>query len=168
VKARVQSFAPLSEPGARVLVLGSMPGIASLQAHQYYAHPRNAFWSVIEALFGIERSLCYDRRCRHLVSHGIALWDVLETCHRPGSLDANIDASSIVVNDFPGFFTEHPAIGKICFNGAAAEKMFLRHALPALPEQAAGLPRIRLPSTSPAHAAMTLEQKIETWRAGLF
>lgn len=167
MKARVQSFGHLSKPGARVLVLGSMPGTASLEANQYYAHPRNAFWSIIEVLFGIERSLPYETRCRRLVACGVALWDVLETCHRPGSLDANIDASSVVVNDFAGFFVDHGSIEKICFNGAAAEKLFLRHALPTLPETAAALHRIRLPSTSPAHAAITLAQKTEAWKAAL-
>lgn len=164
---RVQSFAPLSAPGARVLILGSMPGKASLEASQYYAHPRNAFWSVVEALFDIERSLPYQTRCRRLTRQGVALWDVLETCHRPGSLDADIDPSSVAVNDFVRFFAANGGIEKICFNGAAAEKMFLRHALPMLSAPAAALPRIRLPSTSPAHAAMNLAQKIECWKVVL-
>ena len=160
--AQVSSFPPLSGPRARVLILGSMPGKASLEAQQYYAHPRNAFWSIIEAVLGIDRALPYAQRCQRLVAHDIAVWDVLQSCYRPGSLDAHIDPASIMANDFAAFFAGHPGIRRICFNGATAQQVFKRHVLPSLPSDR--LPEmIRLPSTSPAHAGMRLEQKIARW-----
>ncbi|MDJ0739662.1 MAG: DNA-deoxyinosine glycosylase [Gammaproteobacteria bacterium] len=164
--SRVSSFPPLAGPAARVLVLGSMPGTASLNANQYYAHPRNAFWSIVDALFAIDRSLAYAERCAALVGHGVAVWDVLRSCHRPGSLDADIDPRSIVVNDFAGFFASHPAVCKLCFNGATAERLFKRHVAPSIADRE-GLVMIRLPSTSPAHAAMRLDDKIAHWRQAL-
>ena len=160
--AQVSSFPPLSGPRARVLVLGSMPGKASLAAQQYYAHPRNAFWPIIEAVLGIGRDQPYALRCRQLVARDIAVWDVLQSCYRPGSLDADIDPASIMANDFVAFFSGHPRIRRICFNGATAQQVFRRQVLPSLP--ADHLPdMIRLPSTSPAHAGMRLEQKITEW-----
>lgn len=166
--AQVESFAALSDPGARLLILGSMPGTASLEASQYYAHRRNAFWPIIEAVYGIERDLPYAQRCRLLLEQGVAVWDVLARCERPGSLDASIDRDSILVNDFVGFFAAHRHIGRICFNGATADQLFRRHALPLLPSPVAELELLRLPSTSPAHAALTLAQKTARWRAALF
>ncbi len=160
--AQVSSFPPLCGPRARVLVLGSMPGRASLAAQQYYAHPRNAFWPIIEAVLGIDRKLPYAQRCRQLIAHDIAVWDVLQSCFRPGSLDADIDPASILPNDFAAFFAHHPHIRRVCFNGATAQQVFRRQVLPSLP--AGRLPEmIRLPSTSPAHAGMRLEQKIAHW-----
>ena len=160
--AQVSSFPPLSGPRAQVLVLGSMPGKASLAARQYYAHPRNAFWPIVEAVLGIGRDLPYAQRCRQLVARDIAVWDVLQSCYRPGSLDADIDPASITANDFDAFFAGHPRIRRICFNGATAQQVFRRRVQPSLP--ADHLPEmIRLPSTSPAHAGMPLEQKIAHW-----
>ncbi len=133
-----------------------------MAAQQYYAHPRNAFWSIIEAVLGIDRGLPYAQRCRRLIAHDIAVWDVLQSCFRPGSLDADIDPASIMPNDFATFFADHLHIRRICFNGATAQQVFRRHVLQSLP--AGHLPEmIRLPSTSPAHAGMRLEQKIARW-----
>jgi len=160
--AQVSSFPPLSGPRARVLVLGSMPGKASLAAQQYYAHPRNAFWPIIEAVLGIGRDLPYAQRCRQLIARNVAVWDVLQSCYRPGSLDADIDSASIMTNDFVAFLAGHPRIHRICFNGATAQQVFRCQVLPSLP--ADRLPEmIRLPSTSPANAGMRLEQKIAHW-----
>jgi hypoxanthine-DNA glycosylase len=93
------------------------------------------------------------------------LWDVLQACFRSGSLDAAIDDRTLVTNDFPSFFDAHPRIRRVFFNGAKAEAVYRRHVLPLLPEPAAALPLLRLPSTSPAHAGMTLRQKVAAWRA---
>ena len=136
-----------------------MPGDASLRAGQYYAHPWNAFWPIMGELFGARPSLPYDERVAILRSVGIALWDSLQKCVRPGSLDASITEE--VANDFPALFAEHPNITHVFFNGSKAEKAFRRHALPALHEDRHVF--ARLPSTSPAHAAMRLEEKVQAW-----
>lgn len=165
-RGRVQSFPPIAAASSRVLILGSMPGIASLRAGQYYAHPHNAFWKIIGALYAIDASAPYERRVAALRKHRVALWDVLESCVRESSLDSDIDDASIVVNDFASFLRTHPRVQTICFNGAKAESCFRKHV-------AAGLPATRelryhrLPSTSPAHAAMPFAAKVAAWRAVL-
>jgi len=140
-----------------------MPGKASLQANQYYAHPRNAFWPIVEALFGIATELSYDERCTRLMAQRLAVWDVLKTCTRSSSLDADIDSASIVPNDFRAFFAAHPSIKAVYFNGAMAEQSFKRHVLAGLPAANAVLPRVRLPSTSPANASRSFAQKLDCW-----
>lgn len=162
---RACSFPPSARPDALVLILGSMPGEASLAAEQYYAHPRNAFWTVVEAVLGIPRGLPYCERLRGLAMRRVALWDVLASCVRPGSLDSDILESSIVPNEFWTFLPGHPFIRAIFFNGAKAEQAWRRHVLPRLPPSLRKIPCFRLPSTSPAHAGMTMKAKIEAWRA---
>src|SRR3954451_23432881 len=108
--ARICSFPPLESATACTLILGTMPGAASLRAGQYYAHPRNAFWTIIGELLGFDARLDYAARIDHLAAARIAVWDVLQSCERPGSLDSNIDRQSVVPNDFPGFFAAHPRI----------------------------------------------------------
>lgn len=159
----VQGFAPLSRPDARVLVLGSMPGIASLRAQQYYGHPRNAFWPIVGALFGFDARLPYAQRVAALLAHRVAVWDVLAACERKGSLDADIEADGIAVNDFAAFLAGHTQLRRLCFNGATAQTLFRRHVLPTLAEP---LPfdMLRLPSTSPAHAGMAPADKLHAWR----
>jgi hypoxanthine-DNA glycosylase len=156
---RVQSFPPIVSQRSKVLILGSMPGEASLKVGQYYAHPRNAFWPIMGELFGADPSLPYQERVALLQSTGVALWDSLQACVRPGSLDASI--TDEVANDFPGFFDKHPNITHVFFNGMKAERAFRRYAFPALTEDRHIF--ARLPSTSPAHAAMTLAAKVRAW-----
>ena len=162
--SRVHGFPPIAAADASLLVLGSMPGKASLRANQYYAHPRNAFWPIIESLFGIDRALPYEVRCAQLMVQRIAVWDVLQTCTRSSSLDSDIAPSSIVANDFPGFFAVHPDIRAIYFNGAMAEQSFRRYAVGLLTEAQQRLPRLRLPSTSPANATYSFDRKLAAWR----
>lgn len=161
----VSSFPPIEGKSARVLILGSMPGVASLNAHQYYAHPQNAFWKIMASITSCPSTASYEIRVNSLKDSGIALWDVLEQCIRPGSSDADIDMISAIANDIPALINRHPEINTICFNGSAAEKIFNKHVLPTL--KAAHVRYIRLPSTSPAHAGMSLENKIAAWRAAI-
>jgi hypoxanthine-DNA glycosylase len=157
-------FPPVSRANARVLILGSLPGQASLAARQYYAQPRNAFWPLMGRLFGAGVELPYEDRLRRLTESGVALWDVCASARRPGSLDAKIEALTVAPNDFAGFFEAHRDIGLICFNGAAAERLFERHVSATL---RAPPPTLRLPSTSPAHASLGFEQKFEAWSRAL-
>ncbi|WLD58096.1 DNA-deoxyinosine glycosylase [Salinispirillum sp. LH 10-3-1] len=161
VLLKVNSFPPIEPPQARLLILGSMPGVASLNAQQYYAHPRNAFWPIMGGLFGASPELPYSERVAVLQAHGIAVWDVLASCERPGSLDAAITKSSMVPNDFNEFLTRHPSVRHVFFNGGTAEQSFRRHVLPLVHDHTLILQR--LPSTSPAHAAMSLAHKLAAW-----
>jgi hypoxanthine-DNA glycosylase len=159
---RVRGFAPIADASSQVLILGSMPGKASLLAGEYYAHPRNAFWKIMAALFEIDVAAPYRRRVAALRERRIALWDVLASCTRATSLDSDIETSSIVVNDFTGFFRTHARIRSVCFNGAKAEQLYRRHVLPKL-TGAGELQYHRLPSSSPAHAALSHAAKVEAW-----
>jgi hypoxanthine-DNA glycosylase len=162
----VRGFPPISRPDARVLILGSMPSRESLARGQYYAHPRNAFWPILTALLEIDAP-SYELRVAGVISQYIAIWDVLQACFRTGSLDSAIDDRSIVTNEFRAFFQGHPQIARVFFNGAKAEAVYRKHVLPTLSGATAALPLQRLPSTSPAHAGMTLEQKQVAWRAAV-
>ncbi len=161
---RLQSFAPVARTDARLLILGSMPGVESLRRQQYYAHPRNAFWFIMGELFGAAPELAYAERLQRLTDEGVALWDVLKHCQRAGSLDSNIKEA--VANDFDGFFAAHPGIEKICFNGRKAFELFrtrvLRHDR-RLQRRFDDKRLIRLPSTSPAMASLSREQKAVVW-----
>lgn len=163
IKQPLQGFPPIACDDARILILGSMPSVESLRVAQYYAHPRNAFWRIIAALFDHEPFADYVAKTALLMSRGIALWDVVHACTRDGSLDADIDEASIVVNDFTGFFARYPKITTVFFNGAKAEHAFRRYVLPTL-THAETLTFYRLPSTSPAHAAKSLAVKLSEWR----
>lgn len=156
-----RSFSPLAGPGAHTLILGSMPGLASLHAGRYYAHPRNGFWPIMGALFQAGPELDYSQRADRLIGSGIAVWDVLASCIRPGSLDSSIKADGLEANDFSAFLAMHPAIDRLFFNGQAAEGLFRRHVIPRL----AHLPVAMtvLPSTSPAYASLTLMEKLQRW-----
>nr|WP_296773349.1 DNA-deoxyinosine glycosylase [Rhodococcus sp. (in: high G+C Gram-positive bacteria)] len=156
----VHSFPPIVDDDARVLILGSMPGVASLEANRYYAHPRNAFWPIMASVFEFDAKSRYEDRTAALLDHGIAVWDVLKLCTRRGSLDSAIVESSIVPNDIASLLRDHGKIDRIFFNGAKAESSFRRHV--RLPDLA--FTTVRLPSTSPAHASLTFDQKLDTWR----
>jgi hypoxanthine-DNA glycosylase len=162
---RVRCLPPVADARARVLVLGSMPGEASLRARQYYAHPQNAFWPIVGELFGFAADAPYARRTAMLRRCGIALWDVFASCVRDGSLDGDIEPGSVEVNDFATFFGAHPRIGTVFCNGGTAYAGFRRRVLPTLPAAAAALHVVHLPSTSAAHASLRPRQKLARWRA---
>lgn len=164
---RVRSFAPIADTKARVLILGSMPGNASLAAGQYYAHAQNAFWRILGEITGAAHSSSYAVRARALKSSGIALWDVLESCARAGSLDAAIDDATARANDFVSFYRAHPRIAQVFFNGAKAEACYRKLVLPALAGGPASPRCHRLPSTSPAHASMSRAYKQKVWTQAL-
>ena len=159
----VASFPPLSGPDARVLVLGSMPGARSLAVGQYYAHKHNAFWPIMAELFAFAPDADYEARTQALRSNGVALWDVLKTCYREGSMDADI--RDAVPNDFESFLSQHEGIAAVFFNGAKAEQVWRKRVAPLLPEPLLPRRQVRLPSTSPAYAAINFAQKLEAWRA---
>ncbi len=157
---RISSFPPLGNKNASILILGSMPGEASLAANQYYAHPRNQFWLIIGELIGIKSTLPYEERVEALIKSRIILWESLQSCIRKGSLDSAILEE--IPNDFHLFLAQHNLITHIFFNGAKAEHSFRRHVLPDL-----NRPDItfkKLPSTSPAHAGMSYAAKLEKWK----
>jgi TDG/mug DNA glycosylase family protein len=163
---QIFSFPPVSRADAQVLVLGSMPGAMSLRLQQYYGHPQNAFWKIMGELLGFDAAAPYHERTSALVRHRLAVWDVLASCVREGSLDADIDDTTIIANDFACFFQSHPHVQRVCFNGAKAESVYRRHVLPHLATKRR-MAYVRLPSTSPAHAGMRFAGKLGAWRAGL-
>lgn len=157
----IYSFGPVASADARVLILGSMPGVRSLQQKQYYAHPSNAFWKIMGELLGMGANARYEERLEALKARGIALWDVLGSCEREGSLDSSIRQES--ANDFAAFFAQHPRITQVFFNGAKAEQSFRKFVLGQ--QQLPLLALHCLPSTSPAHAGMRYADKLQAWRA---
>ncbi len=159
----IVGFPPISNAKVEVLILGSMPSIVSLRKQQYYGHQRNAFWPIMMELLSGPANASYQERQKILLSRHIAVWDVLQSCQRAGSLDADIDAQSIKTNDFFGFYRAHRAVKKVFFNGSLAEKVYRKQVLPDLKEEFDYLEYQRLPSTSPAHASMSLARKLEKW-----
>jgi hypoxanthine-DNA glycosylase len=156
---RIESFPPIVSELSKVLILGSMPGELSLRAGQYYAHPRNAFWPIMGELFNAGPALPYEMRIARLEAAGIALWDTLQTCVRPGSLDASITEEA--ANDFPAFFSKYQSITHVFFNGSKAELVYRCHVMPSLEKDQRSY--ARLPSTSPAHAGTSLAGKVNAW-----
>ena len=159
----VHSFEPIVGRNPRIIILGSMPGVVSLQAVQYYANPRNAFWAIIAELFGIDIECSYESRVRQVSQLPLILWDTLKACHRQGSLDAKILRQHIEANNIADLVEQHAGLRVIAFNGAASEKYFYqleKHRLPTSHR----LELIKLPSTSPANAAMNFKNKLAAWR----
>ena len=160
-------FEAVASPDARVLILGSLPGAASLACGEYYAQPRNAFWPIMAELVGAVSTLAYKERVQLMVGGRLALWDVCARATRKGSLDTAIVAASVVPNDIGGLLQSCPSIRMICFNGTKAADLFRRLVVPQLRPEALAIRRLTLPSTSPAHAAMPLQKKLNAWRAAV-
>ena len=150
---------PLVNSRTRLLILGSFPGAASLAAQQYYGHPQNQFWRILQAIYPSSPIVTgvnsYKIRSEWLLGENVGLWDVYAACEREGSLDSRIRQP--VVNDFAGLQRLCPALEAVAHNGAESFKQ-ARHL------QLHGLPAYLLPSSSPAHAAWSFERKLAAWR----
>ena len=161
--APVDAFPPIVGRSPQLLILGSLPGVRSLAAGEYYAHPRNAFWPIMGELFGAWPSLPYAGRRAALISARVAVWDVLAQAQRPGSADASIDAPSAVANRFDQFLAEHRSIVCIAFNGTMAAALYRRKVLAQLPAALGAIRQRTLPSTSAAHASLDIAAKLQHW-----
>ncbi|ORV21312.1 DNA-deoxyinosine glycosylase [Mycolicibacterium confluentis] len=155
---QVRGLPPIVGGRPRILILGNAPSVLSLAKQEYYGNPQNAFWRITGELFGFAADAPYAERTAALISRGVAVWDALALCRRPGSLDSAVERDSMVANDFPTFFAAHPDIERVYFNGAAAEANFRR-----LATGTAHLHYARLPSTSPAHT-VGFSTKLAAWR----
>jgi hypoxanthine-DNA glycosylase len=164
---RSVGFAPIADPRATVLILGSLPGQKSLEMRQYYAQPQNGFWKIMDALYGAGPSLPYAARLERLIERRVAVWDVLAAGERAGSLDSAIVHASAEHNDFAAFFERHREIRRVCFNGGKAAELYRRLVLPTLTPSVAAIDTRRLPSTSPAHASLPFAAKLALWSAAL-
>lgn len=163
----INSFAPIEPPHCRLLLLGSIPGKASLAAKRYYAHPRNAFWPIMTALLQLPADANYDQRIQALQQASIGLWDVMQACVRASSLDSDIQEDSIQPNDFAGWFQRHPETRAVFCNGGKALQSYQRYVLPLLDTPFCQLPVYQLPSTSPAHARLNQAQKLALWQQAI-
>ncbi|NOR79692.1 MAG: DNA-deoxyinosine glycosylase [Methyloprofundus sp.] len=161
----INGFKLLGNKKAQVLILGSMPSVTSLEKQQYYGHTRNVFWRIMAALFNEDKALNYQQGQQLLQVEGIAIWDVLKSCERQGSLDADIKKNSIKINDFIAFFEVFKQVRFVFFNGGTAELLYKKHVYPLLPVKYRTLNYTKLPSTSPAYAAMCYQDKLAAWTA---
>ncbi len=155
----IQSFPPFVNSQTKILILGTMPGIASLEKQEYYAHKRNHFWKIMYTVLGnLPISEIFEEKIQLLQANNIGLWDVLENCERKGSLDIHIKNQK--ENDFETLFKEFPGISKIVFNGKESHKYFLKKF-----GQIKGITYYVMPSTSPANT-MSFDNKLKMWSAG--
>ena len=148
-------FPPVVGKSPRIMILGSMPGVESLNKQQYYGHPRNQFWTILIALLKCEILDDYEDKKRMLINNHIALWDVVHSCQRNGSLDSSL--KDVKTNDFKHVFEEHPTLRAVFCNGQTAYKLFKQY------NDCADLPIIALPSTSPAYT-LSFDKKLVRWQ----
>ncbi|MBQ7060481.1 MAG: DNA-deoxyinosine glycosylase [Clostridia bacterium] len=151
----VHPFPPLYDENSRILILGSFPSVKSREQRFFYGHPQNRFWRVVSAVFGAPCPLTVPEKRAFLLSHGVALWDVIASCEITGSSDASI--KNVTANDI-SVILENAPIERIFVNGGTAAKMYARYT-----EKAVGRPAVCLPSTSPANAAWSIERLIKAW-----
>jgi len=156
-RPELEAFPPLLRRDTRVVVLGSFPGVASLQAQAYYAHPRNQFWPIMAAILGEPfPELDYPQRVQRLLACRVGLWDIYGACSREGSLDSAIRNPRR--NDLGRLLREAPGLRLVVHNGAESARRIRE-------SRALGVEAVRLPSTSPANARLSLEAKREQWAA---
>ena len=154
----IRSFPPVSDSNSRVLILGSIPGVKSLEAQQYYAHPMNQFWKILYEIIQKKQESDYQQKTAFLCQHRIALWDVIQQCERQGSSDNQIQ--NIIPNDFQQFFSVHPHIQAIFFNGTKARDTFQKYVSNFVLSREVCF---CLPSTSPANT-ISYSIKLNRWR----
>ncbi len=155
----ISSFPPIIALQPKILILGTMPSVTSLQDSEYYAHPGNTFWRIMSAIEGVDCPTDYEKKKQLIRNMGLALWDVCHTCIRPGSADSAI--SNEEPNQIKELLAAHPSIHTILFNGKTAEKLFYRHL-----KKIEGINMFAMPSTSPAYT-LSFEKKLETWKSKL-
>ena len=160
MEERIKCFEPVAQPDACLLILGTMPSVESLRQSFYYSHPRNAFWRILAQVLSEPLPETIEEKKKMLIRHRIALWDVAQSCVRPGSLDSDIREA--VPNDFGMLFARCPQIKKILFNGATAQQLYEKN-VGAMPP---GCIWQRMPSTSPAYT-LSFEKKLAAWRDGM-
>ena len=154
---RICSFEPVADENSRLLILGTMPSVKSLEESFYYAHPRNAFWPMISEILNEPLPHTAEEKKEMLIKHHIALWDVAKSCVREGSLDSSM--KDVELNDFRAFFDKYPRIERVLLNGGTAWELYHR-----LPEEIVrSRPCAKLPSTSPAYT-LKYERKLSIWR----
>jgi len=163
----VHGFPAVIGAAARILILGSMPGVASLEAQQYYAHPRNHFWSIMGEICGAGPQLPYRERLQLLLREHLGLWDVLQSCVRGGSLDAAIEHHSATANDLLALLRRSTHVRRVCCNGGSAYSTLRRQFGEPLAREFPQLEICRLPSTSPANASWSYARKLAAWRHAL-
>lgn len=178
----VHSFPPVCNAKTHTLILGTMPGVASLHAVEYYAHKRNALWPIVLASllnktpdFDLHQRLSYQEKINTLLEHGLGLWDVLASCERPGSLDSAIVKTTSTPNDFASLFEQLPNLQRIVLNGKTAQGLFFKHIalgkakpnsnVETLELHKRSVSVFTLPSTSPAMASLNLKQKYDLWKS---
>ena len=158
-----EGFPPIARKDARVLILGSMPGEESLRRKEYYGNPRNAFWKIMARIFEFDPLLDYEKKIGVLTENSVALWDVLKTCERFGSLDTNIKTGTIIKNNFVDFYRRFPCIRNVFFNGSRAEHEYQKRVMPEISAMPHCLIHKRLPSTSPAMSRLSFAEKLLEW-----
>jgi hypoxanthine-DNA glycosylase len=152
----LSGLAPVISRNTRLVVLGSIPGVASLKAQQYYGHPRNHFWPILSELWGVDLvALPYPQRLAEVRRRGLGIWDVYAACRREGSLDTSIEDARL--NDLASLKRRAPQLEAVAHNGGESARA-MRHTL------ALGVAVHRLPSTSPANASWSFERKLAAWR----
>lgn len=153
----INAFAPVIDKNAKVLILGSIPSVKSLEINQYYGNPRNQFWKLISLVFDEKIQESYTDKVRFLLKNRIGIWDVISNCYREGSLDSNI--KNPTVNDFKTLFQAYPNIEFIFFNGSKAEQLFSKKVDTDILH---GKKLFKLPSSSPARA-IPIDEKLKYW-----
>lgn len=152
----LRSFKPFADSRSRILILGTMPGPVALKKKEYYGYPGNHFWKIMFRLFRVEKKLSYAQKKKLLKDNGIAIWDVFRSCEREGALDSKI--RRVEHNDIPAILKKYPGIRAVFLNSRMAEKAFCD-----IFSKSVNIPFYYLPSTSPAHAGLSFEKKLESW-----
>ena len=160
MSSRIVAFPPVAREDARILILGSMPSVVSLEAGFYYGHPRNAFWRILSEVYGEPLPETVDDKRALILNHRLALWDSLTACEREGSLDSAIRRPEL--NDFAALFSLCPDIRRVLFNGGTAHRLFMKAGKSFLD----GREWRVMPSTSPAYT-LSYERKLALWRQAL-